>query len=524
MKYVTEKSRYKAKMRIIVWLAMAVILFQSSVFVHAADVKYCGDVNQDGTINLKDVTQLRRLLSNEDGNEALNKTNMDVNEDGNVNLKDVTYLRRYLAGGWGIELPIISETPETPEKPDESSKETLNKDLQSYDVISTNTSEKKVTSTSFRYGKSTKERDLVCWSIWQGEYDRTILLNFEIHGWEDEYAKDGQLLVDLGNYLVDYFSKQTDLHNCRLLIIPSCNPDGLAEGTTNNGFGRCNAEGIDLNRDFDADHVAYTSVRNYTTAPFSAVETQAMRDLVLASKPDVVIDFHGWENCTIGSGELAEVFSTNVGINHKKELTSNAHGYFSYWAQKQGAEALLVEFKNSASLVNENVATSIEAIIENNYGQKQGNYELDKTYCDFPNIQSYAQSDGKIYVQSKVGNTGTGYGYIDGSTDLGTISQIYTNGWCKVKYPVGSAGYIKTGYCKISEFIEESTQVTPYQAKVAETVKVYRTSSGTTQLGSVWSTDTFTVIAKKGGMAQIIYPLDSGGYKMGWLDESKIQK
>ena len=89
---------------------------------------------------------------------------------------------------------------------------------------------------------------------------------------------------------------------------------------------------------------------------------------------------------------------------------------------------------------------------------------------------------------------------------------------------MGSAGYIKTGYCKISEFIEESTQVTPYQAKVAETVKVYRTSSGTTQLGSVWSTDTFTVIAKKGGMAQIIYPLDSGGYKMGWLDESKIQK
>ena len=151
MKYVTEKSRYKAKMRIIVWLAMAVILFQASVFVQAADVKYCGDVNQDGTINLKDVTQLRRLLSNEDGNEALNKTNMDVNADGNVNLKDVTYLRRYLAGGWGIELPIISETPETPEKPDESSKETLNKDLQSYDVISTNTSEKKVTSTSFRY-------------------------------------------------------------------------------------------------------------------------------------------------------------------------------------------------------------------------------------------------------------------------------------------------------------------------------------------------------------------------------------
>ena len=239
MKYSTEKNHYKEKVRICVLIVMTVILFQASVFVQAADVKYCGDVNQDGVINLKDVTQLRRLLSNEDGNEALDKTNMDVNADGNVNLKDVTYLRRYLAGGWDVELPIISETPETPEKPDESSNEALSKDLQGYDVISTSTSEKKVTSTSFRYGKSTKERDLVCWSIWQGEYERTILLNFEIHGWEDEYAKDGQLLVDLGNYLVDYFSKQTDLHNCRLLIIPSCNPDGLAEGTTGNCQGSC---------------------------------------------------------------------------------------------------------------------------------------------------------------------------------------------------------------------------------------------------------------------------------------------
>ena len=53
-------------------------------------------------------------------------------------------------------------------------------------------------------------------------------------------------------------------------------------------------------------------------------------------------------------------------------------------------------------------------------------------------------------------------------------------------------------------------------------MKVYRTAAGTTQLGSVWSTDTFTVVAEKGGMAQIIYPLDSGGYKMGWMDKSKI--
>lgn len=238
----------------------------------------------------------------------------------------------------------------------------------------------------------------------------------------------------------------------------------------------------------------------------------------------VVIDFHGWENCTIGSGDLAEVFSRHVGINHKKELTTNAHGYFSYWAQLQGAESLLVEFKNSSSLIKENVAASIEDIMENNYGSNQQKYELDERYQQFQNIQTYTASDGKVYVQADVGGTGTSYGYIDGSSDLCTISQIYTNGWCKVKYPAGSAGYTKTGYCKLAEFIQEGTQTTPYKANVAETVKVYRTCSGTTQLGSVWNTDTFTVVAEKGGMAQIIYPLDDGGYKMGWINESKIQK
>ena len=60
------------------------------------------------------------------------------------------------------------------------------------------------------------------------------------------------------------------------------------------------------------------------------------------------------------------------------------------------------------------------------------------------------------------------------------------------------------------------------QTQVTENVKVYRTYSGATQLGSVWSTDTFTVIAKRGGMAQIIYPLDSGGYKWDGLMKARL--
>lgn len=74
----------------------------------------------------------------------------------------------------------------------------------------------------------------------------------------------------------------------------------------------------------------------------------------------------------------------------------------------------------------------------------------------------------------------------------------------------------------MSAFIDPETEVAHYTAQVGETVRVYTTSAKTIKMGSVRSTDIFTVIAEKNGMAQIIYPLDSGGYKMGWIDLSVI--
>jgi hypothetical protein len=62
-----------------------------------------GDVNDDGELNAKDVTQLRRYLAG-GWNVEINKDNSDVNSDGELNAKDVTILRRFLAGGWGVIL------------------------------------------------------------------------------------------------------------------------------------------------------------------------------------------------------------------------------------------------------------------------------------------------------------------------------------------------------------------------------------------------------------------------------------
>jgi len=468
-----------------------------------------GDVNADGRIDQKDVNMLRNMLAADTvvPDPILGKP--DVNADGVVNMKDLTLLRRYLEGSWGVELPDYSSTLGG----------TLPEDLSDYmAVYETKTGD--VTATSFHYGNSVLERPLTCWCIRPESYTRTILLNFAIHGWEDSYAADGQLLVNLGNALVDHYSSNNMLEDCRLLIIPCANPDGVEEGVTNNGFGRCNAAGIDLNRDFDANHVVYTTARNYTPAPFSGVESQALRDLVWAAKPDVVIDFHGWLNYTIGSSDLAEVFSTYVGLNHKNELTTSAHGYFSYWAQLQGAEALLVEFKDPNSVNHGDVIAAVDQLIADNYGSNQRDYTLDADFAEFDSIVTYALTSERVYTQKKVGDTGTSYGYIDGAADRCTIHQIYSNGWCKVSYPVGNL--TKTGYCQVSAFIAPENEVTHYKASVRETTKVYATPAMATQLGSVWNTDTFTVIAEKDGLAQIIYPLDDGGYKMGWIDASLI--
>ena len=472
-----------------------------------------GDANGDGTVNMKDLTVLRRMLASGDVILSVVNGNPDANGDGEVNLIDVIFLHRYLAGGWGVELP---------ELPEPEADGPLAEDLSHYSVLTTEKSPNGVTCTSFRFGQSVLGRDLVCWSLQQGDYSRTVLLNFAIHGWEDSYAADARLLVDLGNALVEHYAAASDMKNCRLLIVPCANPDGLEDGTTNNGFGRCNADGIDLNRDFDASHIVYTNARNYTPAPFSGAESRALRDLVLAAKADVVIDFHGWLNYTIGNKDLAEVFSLCTDLCHKYELGTGSHGYFSYWAQLQGAEAILVEFKDTTSVIHSDVIHAVDKLISNNYGSHQTDYTLDTEFEVFDTIVAFADTNGKVYTQKSVGNTGTDYGYINGTSDECTILQIYNNGWCKVRYPVGAL--FKTGYCQLSSFIGSEAAVSHYSAHTTANTKVYTTSAMTTQLGTVWSTDVFTVVAEKSGLVQIIYPLDSGGYKMGWINASAVQQ
>lgn len=171
-----------------------------------------------------------------------------------------------------------------------------------------------------------------------------VLVVFEIHGWEDAYPRDGQVLVDIANRLIQYFTEHPEkLGNTALYVVPSANPDGLADGWTNNGPGRCQVSlGVDINRDFDHYWVRLKSSRHKTLEPFSAPETQALRDLVVNLQPDDVIDIHGWAGYVKGSCSLTGYFLKTLRVMRFIEWDGSP-GEFYAWARKYAQRTALIE-------------------------------------------------------------------------------------------------------------------------------------------------------------------------------------
>lgn len=206
-----------------------------------------------------------------------------------------------------------------------------------------------------QYGTSASGQKLIYYTIQPQKITsstKKLFLNFEIHGWEDGYAQDGQVLTDIANSVSDYFSAHSDaLKNCIIYVVPRCNPDGLFFGYTNNGPGRCQTSlGIDLNRDFDFSFITYTKDRNKTLSqPFSAPESRYLSSLVSTLKPNIVMDFHGWLDETIGDNNLSAIINKTIGMPWHGEFTSTQHGFFAAWAQKYAQQTALVEYPQSCA-------------------------------------------------------------------------------------------------------------------------------------------------------------------------------
>ena len=192
------------------------------------------------------------------------------------------------------------------------------------------------------YGYSETGKPLTCFYLGQDAAQHALLLVFGVHGFEDAYDHDGEVLRQIALRIIDHFQAQPqELKSFRLCVVPCANPDGLLDGTSHNGFGRCSAAGLDINRDFPDGWKYDYHTRNKTgAAPFSTAEARALRDLALQFKPTHAADVHGWINAVYGKGSMAECFSQTLDMPIK---TIRSGGTLAQWLASVAGEAILIE-------------------------------------------------------------------------------------------------------------------------------------------------------------------------------------
>lgn len=216
----------------------------------------------------------------------------------------------------------------------------------------------------FVYGASEMGKELICHVIGDETAEKSLLMIFGVHGFEDDYPHDGQVLRQIAEAIIDHYEAAPDtLGDCCLYIVPTANPDGLLDGKTQNGFGRCNAKGLDINRDFPVNWKKRTDERNRTgDAPFTTAEARAIRDLVEQVKPTWAMDVHGWINASYGDGRMARTFAKPFRFTVKQPVSG---GMLCSWLSTVTEEAIMLELPfspNEGRYVRENSARLIEGI------------------------------------------------------------------------------------------------------------------------------------------------------------------
>jgi predicted deacylase len=181
--------------------------------------------------------------------------------------------------------------------------------------------------------------------------------------------------------------------NVTVSVIPIANPDGLfaitgGEGRFNlsdvrtdvlQGTGRFNANGVDLNRNFDCKWQETSTWRGVEVSaghePFSEPEARAIRDFVAAEKPNAVVFWHSQANAVYASecedGILPETliimnaYSTAAGYAavasfDAYEITGDAEG----WLASIGIPAITVELETHQTVEWERNLAGIKALMQ----------------------------------------------------------------------------------------------------------------------------------------------------------------
>lgn len=219
-------------------------------------------------------------------------------------------------------------------------------------------------------GSSVEGRPIEAYRFGRGETD--LIFVGGIHGgfeWNSAV---------LAYWFIDYFRLRPERipHDLTVHIIPAANPDGLYAVTGKTGHivpsdiltdtttARFNANGVDLNRNWDcdwsADAVWGSRAVSGGDEPFSEPETVALRDYFLRVGPAAVVFWHSAAFAVYASGcdgsyapsrELADIYAGASGYVSQRGLTLyKITGDAGNWLASQEIPAVAVELKSRRTL------------------------------------------------------------------------------------------------------------------------------------------------------------------------------
>ena len=295
------------------------------------------------------------------------------------------------------------------------------------------------------------------------------------------------------------------------------NPDGVIEGRSQNGPGRCAVVSrVDMNRCFPYKFSVNTNSRYYTgSSPLGAIEAVKLRDLILKIRSEstetYVLDFHGWLGFTQGNYDAAKYIANQFGYTHNY---TDAGGFFSSWANSLGTDikGALIEYPKSTanyqSVLNGNYAgktfNGIINLIKNNAGTGNSNTgNGDQAYNATGKVINVTST---LNVRNQPSTSGTVVGTLKGDQ---TVTITAKNGsWYKISSPL--VGYVHSDYISITSDTsgDEVYNATGKVINVTSTLNVRnQPSTSGTVVGTLTGNQSVTITAKNGSWYKISSPL-----------------
>ena len=127
------------------------------------------------------------------------------------------------------------------------------------------------------------------------------------------------------------------------------------------------------------------------------------------------------------------------------------------------------------------------------------------------NITCQIMGNRNIETFTKINGSHSGWIY---PSDLCVIKEMYDSGWVRVEYPTTKGK--KTAYAKSNAFFT-NVNFSKNTYTTASNTTVYYKSDLKSKLGTTTTGDKVYLLGYSNGNQQILYPLSSGGYKLGFV-------